>query len=78
MTTPQDLTVQLLGRGPLTVRDLAAALVKEGWHPSAVIDQARVCLTYLVEHRKAERLEIHGVDVYRLPGSTKFEREDAN
>lgn len=74
--SPQDLTVQLLGRGPLTVRDLAAALLKEGWHPTAVIDQARVCLTYLVEHRKCERVEVHGIDVYRLCASVKFEKRE--
>ena len=66
--SPQDLTNQLLGRGPQTVRDVAAALLKEGWHPTAVLDQARTCLEYLVAHRKAERVEVGGVRVYRLPG----------
>ncbi len=72
--TPQEITTGLLGRGPTTVLDVAGELIKKGWHPSAVYDQARLCLTYLVEHRRAEIVKVGEVSVYRLTANTPLEK----
>jgi hypothetical protein len=74
--TPQEITTGLLGRGPTTVRDVAGELLKKGWHPTAVLDQARICLTYLVEHRRAEIVRVGNVDVYRLTASAPMEKRN--
>lgn len=71
---PRDITLGMLSTRPVTVSDLAGKLLSH--NAVAYLDCVRVAreqLAALVIEKKAERVEVHGCDVYRLPGSTKFE-----
>lgn len=76
--TPHEFATFALGRGPTTVSILASDLIKHGHKPGVAFDEARASLDYLVGQRKAERIEVHGVDLYRLPGSTPIAASQAD
>jgi hypothetical protein len=68
--TDEQLAAFALGRGPVTVRNLAGLLYQHGRKFDEAEGKALSALTHLVQQKKAERKEVHGVDLYLLPGST--------
>lgn len=68
--TPRDITIGMLSTRPVTVSDLAGKLLSHGAVPYLdCVRVAREQLAAAVLRGEAELLEVHGCDLYRIPGS---------
>lgn len=72
--TAEQLAIYALGRGPVTVRNLAGLLYQHGRSFTEAERQAKEALAKLVVEKRAELKEVHGVDLYLVTSSTPVEK----
>lgn len=65
--TPAELALETISTRPATVSDLAGKLLSHGVPYLDCVRVAREQLAALVVKGRAELIEVHGCDVYRLP-----------
>ena len=74
MTTARDLALGLLGRGPCTVGMLTGSLLAHGFNYRDANQKAMEALAALVVEKRAEIVEVHGADIYRISATTPVEK----
>lgn len=72
--TPRDYALAQLGRGPCTVGMLTGSLLTHGFNYPDANQKAMEALAALVIEKRAELVEVHGTDIYRISATTPVEK----